>query len=62
MKAECPMGHSENLSWEEVYQRLDNDDFSCRENGCKKKVTYGIDHRFWSKYNCNVNGRDSPSF
>lgn len=50
MKAECPMGHSENLSHEELFERLINDDFECREENCSKRLSYEIDHYFWDKY------------
>lgn len=51
MKAECPKGHTENLSYEELFQRLRYDDWNCRE--CSKELSYTVDRRFWNKYIAN---------
>lgn len=50
MMAECPMGHTENLSFEELLERLKNNDFECREDGCSKHLTYPVDRTFWREY------------
>lgn len=48
MKSECPNGHTENLSHEELASRLSAGDFDCRE--CDKRLSYEVDHRFWKQY------------
>lgn len=50
MKAECPMGHTENLSHKELLERLKNEDFSCRQDGCIKNYSYEVDEVFWERY------------
>lgn len=52
MKAECPLGHSENLSYEELLERLMENDFSCRglDGDCSKNLSYEVDERFWNEY------------
>lgn len=50
MKAECPMGHTENLSWKEVYGRLITNDFDCQTEDCSKEVSLEVDRRFWEQY------------
>lgn len=50
MEAECPNDHTENLSWSELAERLNNDDFECREEDCSKKLSYKIDERFWKRF------------
>lgn len=50
MKAECPMGHEENLSFEELLQRLIDNDFECRHEECNKQYSYEVDQQFWEKY------------
>lgn len=44
------MGHTENLSHQELAERLDEDDFECRHEGCSKQYSYAVDHRFWDSY------------
>lgn len=44
------MGHTENLSHEEIHERLKDGDYECREEGCNKKVSYPIDHEFHKRY------------
>lgn len=46
----CPLGHEENLSHREMAERLDDEDFECRDDGCSKKVSYPIDEVFWDRY------------
>lgn len=50
MKAECPMGHRENLSHEELFRRFISNDFECNEGQCEKECSYEIDHVFWKEY------------
>lgn len=54
MKSECPMGHTENLSFEELFERLKDSDFECRVESCSKEVSYEVDSHFWEKYNGRV--------
>lgn len=56
MEVRCPRNHGENISFEELASRLSENDFECREDGCEKKVTYGVDHRFWERYDGHVRG------
>jgi len=55
MEAECPMGHSENLSYTELGKRLQDNDFRCREEDCYKNYSYEVDKRFWNKRVLNDN-------
>lgn len=50
MKAECPMGHTENLSHKEVHGRLRTNDFECQTEDCSKEVTLEVDRRLWEQY------------
>lgn len=50
MKSECPMGHTENLSHKELAERLQDGDFRCRVDGCRKPLSYEVDSRFWNSY------------
>lgn len=61
MKAECPMGHTENLSFGELAERLMKDDFDCKEEGCAKSLTYEIDEVFWNDYVVDALIEKSPA-
>lgn len=50
MKAECPMGHTENLSYEELARRFREGEFSCNEDGCSKNLAYEVDKQFFTKW------------
>jgi len=54
MKAECPMGHTENLSYEELAERLENNDFECRKEECSKSIQYSVDSRFSDLYGLSL--------
>lgn len=50
MRVSCPLGHEENLSYEELAERLDNREFGCKAEGCSKDCSFEIDERFFEKH------------
>lgn len=44
------MGHKENLSFEELLDRLKDNDFKCRADDCSKHCSYEVDRVFWRRH------------